>query len=65
MRRSAPSGPRGVLEVDWPFFGEICRAAVYTPPPSGKLRHTIVYAHATAAMISDIAPMYSPLACPV
>ena len=20
------SGPRGVLEVDWPFFGEICRA---------------------------------------
>ena len=26
MRRSAPSGPRGVLEVDWPFFGEICRA---------------------------------------
>ena len=26
MRRSAHSGPRGVLEVDWPFFGEICRA---------------------------------------
>ncbi len=26
MRRAAPSGPRGVLEVDWPFFGEICRA---------------------------------------
>ena len=26
MRRSAPSGPRGTLEVDWPFFGEICRA---------------------------------------
>jgi uncharacterized protein len=26
MRRSAPSGPRGVLEVDWAFFGEICRA---------------------------------------
>src|SRR5918912_809932 len=25
-RRTAPSGPRGVLEVDWPFFGEICRA---------------------------------------
>jgi hypoxanthine phosphoribosyltransferase len=25
-RRSAPSGPRSVLEVDWPFFGEICRA---------------------------------------
>ena len=25
MRRSAPSS-RGVLEVDWPFFGEICRA---------------------------------------
>ncbi|HUR95049.1 MAG TPA: phosphoribosyltransferase family protein [Gemmatimonadales bacterium] len=26
MRRSVPAGPRGVLEVDWPFFGEICRA---------------------------------------
>lgn len=26
MRRTEPDGPRGVLEVDWPFFGEICRA---------------------------------------
>ncbi|HSC59299.1 MAG TPA: phosphoribosyltransferase family protein [Gemmatimonadales bacterium] len=26
MRRTEPPGPRGVLEVDWPFFGEICRA---------------------------------------
>ena len=26
MRRSTPGGPRGVLSVDWPFFGEICRA---------------------------------------
>jgi hypoxanthine phosphoribosyltransferase len=26
MRRTIPSGPRGVLEVDWPFFGELCRA---------------------------------------
>ncbi|MEP7176735.1 MAG: phosphoribosyltransferase family protein [Gemmatimonadales bacterium] len=26
MRRSVPAGSRGVLEVDWPFFGEICRA---------------------------------------
>jgi hypothetical protein len=26
MRKSAPSGPRGTLEVDWPFFGELCRA---------------------------------------
>jgi uncharacterized protein len=25
-KRTAQSGPRGVLEVDWPFFGEICRA---------------------------------------
>ena len=25
MRKSAPSS-RGTLEVDWPFFGEICRA---------------------------------------
>jgi hypoxanthine phosphoribosyltransferase len=25
MRRT-PQSPRGVLEVDWPFFGEICRA---------------------------------------
>ena len=26
MRRSAAGGPRGVMEVDWPFFGELCRA---------------------------------------
>jgi hypoxanthine phosphoribosyltransferase len=26
MRRTQSPGPRGVLEVDWPFFGEICRA---------------------------------------
>ncbi len=26
MRRRYSPGPRGVLEVDWPFFGEICRA---------------------------------------
>ena len=26
MKRPSQPGPRGVLEVDWPFFGEICRA---------------------------------------
>ncbi len=26
MRRTTPAGPKGVLEVDWPFFGELCRA---------------------------------------
>src|ERR671916_2371091 len=26
MRRPTPSTPRGTLEVDWPFFGESCRA---------------------------------------
>jgi hypoxanthine phosphoribosyltransferase len=26
MRRAQPPGPRGTLEVDWPFFGELCRA---------------------------------------
>jgi hypoxanthine phosphoribosyltransferase len=26
MKRPSSPGPRGVLEVDWPFFGEICRA---------------------------------------
>jgi hypoxanthine phosphoribosyltransferase len=26
MRRPQPSAPRGTLEVDWPFFGELCRA---------------------------------------
>jgi hypoxanthine phosphoribosyltransferase len=27
MKRPAPaSQPRGVIEVDWPFFGELCRA---------------------------------------
>ncbi len=26
MRSGQSGGPRGVMEVDWPFFGEICRA---------------------------------------
>jgi hypoxanthine phosphoribosyltransferase len=26
MQRSQPGSSRGTLEVDWPFFGEICRA---------------------------------------
>jgi uncharacterized protein len=26
MRRAVTPGPRGVMEVDWPFFGELCRA---------------------------------------
>lgn len=26
MRRVSSVGSRGVLQVDWPFFGEICRA---------------------------------------
>jgi uncharacterized protein len=26
MKRPSSPVPRGVLEVDWPFFGEICRA---------------------------------------
>lgn len=26
MRRSTTLSPRGTLEVDWPFFGELCRA---------------------------------------
>src|SRR5215510_5705635 len=26
MRRTTTPSPRGVLEVDWAFFGEICRA---------------------------------------
>jgi uncharacterized protein len=26
VSRTTPPGPRGVLEVDWPFFGELCRA---------------------------------------
>ena len=26
MPRKAQSGSRGTLEVDWPFFGELCRA---------------------------------------
>jgi hypothetical protein len=26
MRRQSAPSPRGVLEVDWPFFGELCRA---------------------------------------
>jgi hypoxanthine phosphoribosyltransferase len=26
MRRNQPPNSKGVLEVDWPFFGELCRA---------------------------------------
>lgn len=26
MRRAIPSTTRGVLEIDWPLFGELCRA---------------------------------------
>ena len=26
MRRKIPSATRGVLEIDWPLFGELCRA---------------------------------------
>lgn len=26
MRRTPSPAPRGTLEVDWPFFGELCRA---------------------------------------
>jgi hypoxanthine phosphoribosyltransferase len=26
MRRNQPPSSKGVLEVDWPFFGELCRA---------------------------------------
>ena len=26
MRRSIPSTTRGILEIDWPLFGELCRA---------------------------------------
>ena len=26
MRRTIPSTTRGVLEIDWPLFGELCRA---------------------------------------
>lgn len=26
MRRGVPSAQRGLLEIDWPLFGELCRA---------------------------------------
>ena len=26
MRRTIPATTRGVLEIDWPLFGELCRA---------------------------------------
>jgi hypothetical protein len=26
MRRQIPPSTRGVLEIDWPLFGELCRA---------------------------------------
>ncbi len=26
MKRPSSPAPRGILEIDWPFFGELCRA---------------------------------------
>jgi hypothetical protein len=26
MKRASSPAPRGILEIDWPFFGELCRA---------------------------------------
>lgn len=26
MRQNVPAGQRGLLEIDWPLFGELCRA---------------------------------------
>ncbi len=35
MKRTPATGPRGTLEVDWPFFGEICRALALRVARSG------------------------------
>ena len=52
MRQPPPPGPRGVLEVDWPFFGEICRALALQGGP--RLRARVVLGIAKAGVIPGV-----------
>ena len=52
MRRVAPSGPRGVMEVDWPFFGELCRALALRV--AGEFEPEVVLGVAKAGVIPGV-----------
>ena len=52
MRRTEPDGPRGVLEVDWPFFGEICRALALKV--AGDFEPEVVLGVAKAGVIPGV-----------
>ncbi len=52
MRRGAASGPRGVMEVDWPFFGELCRALALRV--AGDFEPEVVLGIAKAGVIPGV-----------
>ena len=52
MRRTAPGGPRGVMEVDWPFFGELCRALALRV--AGEYQPEVVLGVAKAGVIPGV-----------
>jgi len=52
MRRAQPSGPRGVMEVDWPFFGELCRALALRV--AGEYEPEVVLGVAKAGVIPGV-----------
>ena len=52
MRRTVPSGPRGVMEVDWPFFGELCRALALRV--AGDFEPEVVLGVAKAGVIPGV-----------
>ena len=60
VTRNPSPGPRGVMEVDWPFFGEICRALalkvarVYEPEVVLGIAKAGVIPGAVVASILDL-----------
>ena len=52
MRRSTATGPRGVMEVDWPFFGELCRALALRV--AGEFEPEVVLGIAKAGVIPGV-----------
>ena len=52
MRRSAAGGPRGVMEVDWPVYGELCRALALRV--AGDFEPEVVLGIAKAGVIPGV-----------
>ena len=50
--RTAATGPRGVLEIDWTFFGELCRALALKV--SHDFRPDVVLGVAKAGVITGV-----------